>query len=129
MEKLLSELPPDAARLMRDLLSQDPVPIRRLRTELAEHLAQLKDHTATHEFIDLDMASLLNSVCHRLLDRLTDASPAEYRLMVQAAVRYFILDEDADSDLQSPIGFDDDAIVVKAVAAAVGATDLIRGLP
>ncbi len=129
MEKLLSELPSDASQLMRDLLTEDLIPVPRLRSELAEHLAQLKEHASTHEFIDLDTASLLNSVCHRLLDQLTESSSEDHRRMVQVAVRYFILDEDAESDLHSPIGFDDDARVVRAVAAAVGAADLARELP
>ncbi len=129
MRTLLSVLPPDTSALMRDLLAEDPIPVDRLRAELAEHLAQLTDHASRQEFIDLDTAALLNSVCHKLLDRLTEASPEDHRRMVQAAVRYFILDEDAESDLHSPIGFDDDAQVVEAVAAAVGARDLISGLP
>ncbi len=128
MRRLLSELPPDAAQLMRDLLAEDLVPADRLRAELAEHLAQLTDHASRHEFVDLETATLLNSVCHRLLDRLA-AAPEDHRRMVQAAVRYFILDEDAESDLHSPIGFDDDAQVVKTVAAAIGAQDLTGGLP
>ena len=129
MEKLLSALPSDSSALMRDLLVQEHIPIHRLRVELSEHLARMTEHSSRYEFIDLETAMLLNAVCHKLLDRLTDATPEDHRRMVQAAVRYFILDDDAESDLDSPIGFDDDALVVKAVAGAVGAQDLVRGLP
>ncbi len=128
-------LPREASRLLHRLLAEDPIPVDRLRADLAAHLGSLTAHSARHEFIDLETATLLNSVCHRLLDRLADGGSVDrpqtedHRRMVQAAVRYFLLDDDAESDLHSPIGFDDDAQVVRAVAAAVGAGDLTDGLP
>ncbi len=122
-------LPRGATRLVRDLLAEDPIPTDQLRADLASHLGSLTAHSARHEFIDLETATLLNSVCHRLLDRLAAGDSEDHRRMVQAAVRYFLLDDDAESDLHSPIGFDDDAQVVRAVAAAVGAADLLAGLP
>ncbi len=124
-----SALPGEASRLLRQLVAEDPISADRLRADLAAHLSELTAHSARHEFIDIGTATRLNAVCHRLLDRLADGAPEDHRRLVQAAVRYFILDDDAESDLHSPIGFDDDAQVVKAVAAAVGAGDLIEGLP
>ena len=77
MRILPSELPPDASELMGDLLAEDPVPVHQLRVELAEHLAQLTAHASKQEFIDLDTATLLNSICHKLLDRLGASRPGQ----------------------------------------------------
>ena len=54
------------------------------------------------------------------LDELADDTPEEHWRLVQAAVRYFVSTEDADADLESLIGFDDDGDVIEAVALAVG---------
>ena len=42
-------------------------------------------------------------------------SNSDHRRLVQIAVRYFIEDDDAERDSTSPIGFDDDALVVDLV--------------
>jgi uncharacterized membrane protein YkvA (DUF1232 family) len=48
-----------------------------------------------------------------------DASEEHHRL-VQAAVLYFVTDEDAESDTSSLIGFDDDRRVVRRVRTELG---------
>ena len=39
---------------------------------------------------------------------------------------YLILDEDSEGDTTSPIGFDDDALVIELVAKAVGREDVLE---
>jgi hypothetical protein len=43
--------------------------------------------------------------------------------MVQAAVRYFLIEDDADGDLDSILGLDDDADVMNAVLRHLGYDD------
>ena len=56
----------------------------------------------------------------KLLSSVKDDTPDAERLAIQAAVRYFVLEDDAESDLNSVIGLDDDAEVVNAVLRHLG---------
>ena len=50
---------------------------------------------------------------------------AEQRALLRGAITYFAQREDDEDDLDSVIGFDDDARVLSAVAEALGRPDLI----
>jgi hypothetical protein len=43
-------------------------------------------------------------------------------------VRYFVLNEDAEGDMDSLVGFDDDALVFNAVVEELGHADLVVDL-
>lgn len=118
-------LSPRALRLFSAALQEDLIPVAGLRSEISDYVADLTRAALATEFIDLDTARLVATLCGRLLDRLAPDSPDEHRRAVQAAVRYFVLPDDAESDIESPIGFDDDLAVVEAVAQHVGADDLL----
>jgi uncharacterized membrane protein YkvA (DUF1232 family) len=59
----------------------------------------------------------------KLLTTLKDDTPEERRAAIQAAVRYFVIEDDADSDLDSILGLDDDAEVLNAVLKHLGHDD------
>ena len=62
------------------------------------------------------MANLL----HRLIDTLQGSVTPEHHRLVQAAVRYFVTEEDAEADRESLIGFEDDRLVAATVAEELG---------
>lgn len=58
-----------------------------------------------------------------MIDRSAELD-GEQRALVRAAIEYFVLSDDVNNDLVAADGFEDDAAVVAAVAAAVGLTDV-----
>lgn len=64
------------------------------------------------------LCALLNSLNHR-------DTPDTARNAVYAAARYFALHDDGNPDLDSVVGFHDDAEVLNAVARYLGRQDLV----
>jgi hypothetical protein len=102
------------------------VSLHTLTDEIREYLVELDESLGSHEFLDLETAKTVAKVCERLLAALPENASNGERQLVQIAVRYFIEDEDAEGDLSSPIGFDDDAEVVAAIARELGLEDVLR---
>jgi hypothetical protein len=73
--------------------------------------------------IDPTLARALVEASQRLLGTLTEQTPTRTRRLVQAAVRYFLIEDDADADLDSILGLDDDADVINAVLRHLGYED------
>jgi len=86
-----------------------------LAHELVEYTNQLEGHAQNTEFFDLDTAKRTASLCHKLLAALPEEPDEEQHRLVQLAINYFVLAEDAEDDNHSLIGFDDDLQVVVAV--------------
>ncbi|MBW2524060.1 MAG: hypothetical protein JRI23_07790 [Deltaproteobacteria bacterium] len=125
--KDLEDLPgiPEGARsLWRQLLSQPLVPISELQSELRRYQQSLARSAQWSDEVDPVLARSLGNACVKLLSTVTDETEPAARQAIQAAVRYFILEDDAESDLDSVIGLDDDAEVLNAVLAYLGRSDL-----
>jgi uncharacterized membrane protein YkvA (DUF1232 family) len=60
--------------------------------------------------------------CNGLLDQVDESAPEDARRLVQTAALYFVLDDDAESDIGSAAGFLDDEAVVDAVETVLSAT-------
>lgn len=70
--------------------------------------------------LDVSMVEGLAEQARTMVGRAGADAPEAERRMVQAAVRYFVLSDDAEGDLVSLMGFDDDAQVLEAVEAQLG---------
>jgi uncharacterized membrane protein YkvA (DUF1232 family) len=79
----------------------------------------------TNEFIDAAVGLSLASEAGALIDEAERRQDVETHRLVQAAVLYFVLDDDAEHDLHSVCGLDDDAAVLNAVARQLGRDDLV----
>jgi uncharacterized membrane protein YkvA (DUF1232 family) len=84
------------------------------------YLEALPEAARVHEFLDVGKARSVGARCLRLIDTLTLATPESAHRAIQAAVLYFVLDDDAESDTESVIGFDDDEQIVAAVERILG---------
>lgn len=96
-----------------ELLSRQELILR-----LDRYAEELSGRVHQHEFLDLTTARALDARCRVMLSRLEDLAPWKQRL-VQVAVLYFVLEDDAESDSDSIVGFDDDEEVVAAVERAL----------
>jgi uncharacterized metal-binding protein YceD (DUF177 family) len=119
-QAVLASLDPDAASIFRGYLDEPVVSTDLLAEQTRLYFKQLEAMAEDGEVVDLELITDLVIRCERLLDEVDDDMDEEHRRLVQAAVRYFVNDEDADADLESLIGFDDDGAVIEAVAVAIG---------
>ena len=127
MTALPSGIPADARDLVTSLLAEELRPVDALRSELDAHLDAIKAAQASNEYVDVSLALRLTDVSRALLDEAEAKDTDDARRLAQAAVRYFILDEDGENDLTSVHGLVDDAEVCNAVARALGRGDLVTG--
>ncbi|MEL7448246.1 MAG: hypothetical protein AAFN78_03505 [Pseudomonadota bacterium] len=106
-----------------DTLSDDAlVPRETLGEELERYVRALYVRAEFEEHFDTRTALATIDVCRSLVKALPPEPSERQHRLTQAAIRYFVLQEDADSDTESMIGFDDDLMVARAVADALGLT-------
>lgn len=116
---------PNAAKpIWEDLMRQPLMPLHDLYQQLSAYEAELNQRRRSRDpDVDATLARELMVACRHLLDTLSEDTAEDTRHMVQAAVRYFIIEDDAEADLNSILGLDDDAEVVNAVLTHLGYLD------
>lgn len=102
---------------LRQELPADRIP--GLKAQIAAHLEQVRRHHGQNEFLDIDLARRIAEALNDLLDTYVAFSPDHQQLVV-AAVRYFTDMDDAEPDVSSIFGLDDDARVLNFVLTQVG---------
>lgn len=118
-------IPEEAQPLFRELLEDEPVDAASLTSLLTEHVADINALSQTENPPNLHKALQLAELCRGLLEEAAKRNDPELSKLVQAAVKYFISNDDGDPDLLSPHGLDDDEGVCHAVAKHLGRVDLI----
>ncbi len=125
---LVAELPADVraafVRVFPTALS-GPDPLRR---QLAAHRDEIEAAAARNEFLDGAAARAISERLARLLDD-WNAMPPAHRAVVQAAVAYYALRDDAEDDLDSVLGLEDDVAVVNACLRHLGLGTLVIAAP
>ncbi len=120
IDRVMQALPPRVAviveRLFRERRSS-PIELHRM---VSDYRNALEGAARSGRYIDVILATEVANLLHRLIDTITVPVPPEHHRLVQAAVRYFVTEQDAESDQDSLIGFEDDRLVAATVAAEVG---------
>lgn len=119
----LPDFPPEARRAYQGLLSLELQVPSALERQVRRHLEELEHAHDRKEFADLERARRLARTSLQLLARWKGASQDEQRL-IQAAVLYFVLDQDGVSDTRDPEGLVDDERVLEAVASYLESASL-----
>jgi len=117
IERVMAALPPRVARVMDGLLREPGSAPVELHRAVSDYRNGLEVKARGGDFLDIMLATELAHLLHRLIDTLQPPVAAERHRLVQAAVRYFVMEQDAESDRDSLIGFEDDRLVAIAVAA------------
>lgn len=107
------------------LRMQAPRAIDDLRAEVRAHAERIRLAMGANALADPAVAFALASEARALIDEAERRQDGETHRLVQAAVMYFVLDEDAEHDLYAAGGLDDDAAVLNAVARSLGREDLV----
>lgn len=93
------------------------------RARILGHLSLVEIEASTHDDIDFHLAKRIADALFLMIERSAELD-GEHRALVRAAVEYFVLADDVNSDLVAADGFADDAAVVDAIAQAVGLADI-----
>lgn len=93
-----------------------------LRGALIDHLAEVEARAAEHEHVEVHLARDLVASFTALID--DGGLDDDQRALVAGAIDYFVQAHDAEDDLSSPIGFEDDAFLANTVFDRLGRTDL-----
>lgn len=91
----------------------------RFKKRLAYHLGKYQIETDPKKGVDLDLARLLA----RALAQATDGYEkldATRREWLRVAIEYFVLDDDAGSDMKDITGLNDDAMVIATILEYCG---------
>lgn len=121
MSDLPNSLPWDTkVTYARLLTEQRPVHRDQLAARVGAYMAHIESASGENEFLDLSAARALGSSLLALIER----CPDEHSSHLQAAVAYFVHADDAEHDLDSVVGFDDDLGVFNAVCEHVGLSEL-----
>jgi hypothetical protein len=87
--------------------------IQQLTALMDAHLAHVRESAEDNEFLDVTQAERLHAQLRSTLQS-WDVLDGEQRRILSEAVAYLVRADDEEDDLQSPIGFEDDAEVVAA---------------
>ena len=120
----LPGVPSDAQSLWAGLVTAELIPVHQLFSDVRAYQTMLAQRGQwSDDDVDPALAQALCDASIRLLGTLTDDSPESTRRLIQGAVRYFVLEDDADGDLDSILGLDDDTQVMNAVMDKLGRAD------
>lgn len=124
LENLLN---PDEQRQFRRLcLETSSEELVELASVIDLHVEQVEANAGPAT--DIDTARLIGDSLGRLLRSGLDFGD-DQRAQIRGAVEYFVMTEDASSDLEDVLGFDDDARVVNAMLGRIGHPEFAIELP
>ena len=123
-------IPEQAAELFGQLQQEDLLPVSTLRAGVEAYRQSIARQAARGLPANAQLADAIAGSLTILLDRINDLTTEAALRVIQAAVRYFLIqDEGYGGDLASMRGLDDDAHVVNAVLAYYGRPDLRVDVP
>jgi len=114
-DRVAERLPRGPRELFLSYAQEPLVAADVLLASLDDYIAQLTRRIDEIESLDLPFARQLAERGRELVRELPDDAPEPERRVVQAGVRYLVEEEDARSDIDSPVGFADDALVLSEV--------------
>ena len=115
-------IPHKARPLWDKLMAEEVIPVHQLFSEVTEYRKAI-EAARRMEHVDDTLADALADVSLQLLQTIGPNTTEETRRVIQGAVRYFVLEDDIDGDLDSVLGFDDDAEVMNAALDHLGRSE------
>jgi hypothetical protein len=120
IDRVMQALPTRVAAIVERLFREHRSSPIELHRAVSDYRNGLEGAARDGRYIDVILATEVANLLHRLIDTLQVPVEPEHHRLVQAAVRYFVTEEDAESDRDSLIGFEDDRLVAAAVAEELG---------
>jgi|GEM_PF-1114268 len=125
-------VPEGAREMLKQLLDEDLIPVESLPHIVESYRRVI--HTAYKKYgrANVRLGDQIADALQALLRSINEKTGENNLRIIQAAVRFFVIQDDGDGghDLASEDGLDDDAAIVNAVMRYFGRDDLmIPGLP
>jgi len=95
-----------------------------LHDELKAYRNQAAAESLKSGCIDIELVDRMVAALNKLLTDFNRFDDAE-KMVISAAIRYFLDSEDAQLDFSDRFGFDDDLAVLNAALLAIGKEDMI----
>lgn len=108
------------------MTSSLPLPahgIRDLRQKVIRHLEELASEALDNDAVDLGLAARITDALLSMIEAVPDLN-ASAKDAVRGAVDYFVLNRDELPDLDSRVGFVDDAQLVNSTCEQIGLPEL-----
>lgn len=121
MAEILEQIPPETRPSFEKYMNEPLKSRELLRDTVDERLEKVREAATKIHFMDVTTADFVGDGLKHLV---TDA-PDDLLSHVQAAVLYFISDDDLTSDYEPVVGFDDDAKVFNAVCKLMDRSELL----
>lgn len=125
--ELAESLPEGTANAFARVYPDHPAPSPELLLGLIKSHLEVVDQAASGQCVDAHLARVIADRLLKLLESWELFEEPE-RAAAHAAVTYFVISDDAASDLDSSTGFEDDAQVANACFAHLGRADLLIDL-
>jgi hypothetical protein len=124
-------VPESSKQLLLRLLQEDLLPVRPLQTVIESYRKVIHEMARKNGKVNARLGDQIADALQELLARVNDRTGVDNQSIIQAAVRYFIIQNDGSGhDLETVDGLHDDARVVNAVLRYFGRDDLmIKDLP
>ena len=113
MQDVFSKLGTDYQPIIKNLVAEKLTSIDELEMEVCNYMSELENIESQTEFLDVATALGIAYDCLELIELVSKHYSERRHLALQVAIRYFVLEDDVESDASSIIGFDDDAEVVE----------------
>lgn len=120
MSELPSNLPTETVAVYKSYLERSLLTRELLLAKVRSYIQTISEAANQRRGLDIGTAGELGTALMRLLRECEDSGLRH----AQAAVFYFLDSEDAEPDLASATGFDDDAEVFNAVCEFLARPDL-----
>jgi uncharacterized membrane protein YkvA (DUF1232 family) len=91
--------------------------------DVEQHLSRVQKALKHNEFLDVSTAERIAEIVKKLLGDI-EKYPQNKRKLIVGAARYFVKSDDAQADLNSLLGFDDDVAVLNYVLIELGHTEM-----
>jgi uncharacterized membrane protein YkvA (DUF1232 family) len=114
-ERILGTCLPDVGRAFKAVYKTDLIPASELVAQVETYLVAVESSAEKREFVDVQTARLIAEHCRRQIELIVPALDGRLRRLIQAAVLYFVLEDDGEPDTDSVVGFDDDLEIVELV--------------
>jgi len=127
IDTVVDDVPVEYRDRFLELLQQPTSTTDTLREQLERYMATVKRVSKMVRLLDIDRALAL---CHNAMQLIAFSRPDHppaVKMLIQAAVHYFIFEEE-DEEVTGVLGFDDDVHVMNAVCRALGRDDLVLPL-
>lgn len=122
----IAGLPEDAKPLMAQLLEEELLPVSVLMRAVESYRQLIREAASQNGKANAHVGDQIADALLALMSRVNAKTGDENLHIIQAAVRYFVIQDDGSGhDLLSRVGLYDDARVVNAVLRYFGRDDLV----